>query len=82
MKNIKSILSKILKAWMLFCTFMVSSIVALLIVYNVSIWATLGFDPHFFYIDTCLDLGGVWNYDENICEQSDAYNEWKERTVW
>ena len=28
------------------------------------------FNPHFLDIDRCLDSGGMWNYDQNICVTS------------
>lgn len=40
------------------------------------------FDPYFFYIDSCLDLGGRWNAALNTCEGSAAYEAWKARTIW
>lgn len=27
----------------------------------------------FFAVDACLDRGGRWNYDENICEASASF---------
>jgi hypothetical protein len=29
--------------------------------------------------DSCLDLGGVWNYETSTCEQSPLYDEWRKR---
>lgn len=33
---------------------------------------TAGFllvDPYFFQVDSCLDVGGHWNYKENVCKK-------------
>lgn len=32
-------------------------------------------DPHFLKIDSCLDNGGKWNYQENICEYIERIEE-------
>ncbi len=64
------------------CTLAITSLLMLIIIYNVTIWILLDFNPFFFYIDSCMDLGGRWNYDTNDCEGSEKYNEWKERTIW
>ncbi|MCC6598472.1 MAG: hypothetical protein IT559_06755 [Alphaproteobacteria bacterium] len=82
MKNINDsfILFRRLSVWS--CVLAVSAVFLLLIAYNAAIWVSLDFNPYFFYIDSCMDLGGQWNYDANQCEGSALYNEWKERTIW
>lgn len=67
---------------MYFCTFIVSSFVLLIILYTLFEWVVFGFKLDFFYIDSCLDLGGRWNYELDECEGSQSYIEWKERTIW
>jgi len=54
--------------------------VLLLISYLIFIWVMHDYNPYFFYIDSCLDLGGRWNYEINDCEGSESYREWKDRT--
>lgn len=80
MKNIKLIMLKSIKACMYFCAAIVCLILLLLVVYHIVLWIALDFDPYFFYIDSCLDLGGSWNEEINDCEGSESYKEWKERT--
>lgn len=82
MKNIKWVFNKFWKAWIWLSIIAVSLLVTLVITYTVSLWAVSGFDPYFFYSDTCIDLGGVWNNESHQCEGSESYDEWKERTIW
>ncbi|MBK9584409.1 MAG: hypothetical protein KA099_03015 [Alphaproteobacteria bacterium] len=32
------------------------------------LWAITGFNPYFLEIDSCVDFGGGWNDELNICE--------------
>lgn len=75
MKNIKfskplKILSCIIAGF-----FILFFAVPVLLIYGLN-----GFHPYAFYIDSCLDLGGRWNYEINDCEGSESYDNWKDRT--
>jgi hypothetical protein len=32
------------------------------------IWSWSGFDKNYLRIDSCLDIGGSWNYDQQACQ--------------
>jgi hypothetical protein len=70
MKNIKKLV---------FLFFKIIGVI-LLILFLIPVLYLIVFDPYFFYIDSCLDLGGSWNEEINDCEGSKSYKEWKERT--
>jgi hypothetical protein len=67
MKNTKKTLGFFFKIWMYFCTTIVTGIFLLLVFYNIAIWVTLDFDPYFMQIDSCMDEGGVWEDDLDVC---------------
>lgn len=37
--------------------------------YLFALWVAYDFNPDFLKSDSCLDLGGRWNYEENRCEK-------------
>ena len=43
---------------------------ALVLLYLGFLFLAHDFNPHFLDIDRCLDSGGMWNYEENICVTS------------
>ncbi len=61
MINIKLVFFRLWKLWMWLCTLMVTGILVALV-------GLLLIDPFFFQIDSCMDAGGVWNYDASECE--------------
>ncbi len=56
---------------MYFCTSLLTGLILFIA------WYFLIHDPYFFSIDSCLDLGGRWNYEINECEGSPRYIEWQ-----
>ncbi len=65
MKNIKYYSRLIWKLWMYFCAFVVS----LYALFYITLWAFFDFNPYFLSIDSCIDLGGVWDYAKNVCNK-------------
>jgi len=64
MKNIRNLLKKMSRVWMVICTvFFTIEILAVLFIF--------AFDRDFLKIDTCLDRGGRWNYKTRVCEGPD-----------
>jgi hypothetical protein len=77
-ENPYTFLKQLWKLWMYFCTFIVSGACFVGISFFILSFIFFG-NP---YIDSCLDLGGRWNYEIKDCKGSAAYIEWKERTWW
>ena len=46
----------------------VSLILLVVFIYNLSLFVLNDFDIHFFAIDKCLDHGGRWDYNNTQCE--------------
>lgn len=44
---------------------------AIVLLYLGFLFLAHDFNPHFLDIDRCLDSGGMWNYEENICITSE-----------
>lgn len=49
--------------WML-----IFGVMGLICLYLFTLWSLHGYSPYFLQIDRCLDYGGGWNYETNICE--------------
>ncbi|MCC6598471.1 MAG: hypothetical protein IT559_06750 [Alphaproteobacteria bacterium] len=68
MKNIKPVASRVWKIGKWVCALLLAAYVLVFSVYTLAIWASLDFNPHFMEIESCMDAGGVWDYDINECD--------------
>lgn len=63
MKDIRKTLLRLWSVWMWVCTLSVTFALIALTTFAF-------FDPWFFAIDSCLDRGGRWEYQENFCTRA------------
>lgn len=50
----------------------ISTPLLVILFYIVLLWVGHDFSPHFMKIDSCLDRGGKWDYQENRCEYTEG----------
>jgi hypothetical protein len=57
-----------MKKWKWVALIVVASPFCFILFYFVALWVAHDFNPRFLKIDSCLDSGGKWNYEQNVCE--------------
>ncbi len=65
--NKASLLKSAAKIWMLFCTFVVTAFLLFYVGRMTIAWFTAQKTADIKTIESCLDSGGTWNDDAQIC---------------
>lgn len=73
---------KCCKVFVIIVAVVVSIPILLIAAYNLALWPSTGFNPDYAKIDTCLDLGGRWNYEIRACEGSKFFKSRKQDTTF